>query len=85
MKKPVSFVYDGQAGDMLQEVAVHPAKIIGKAYKNAECLDFLWYNVTNMRTGVILMMGVIAGILVCAFVYVIRETLMTSGEEDTYS
>ncbi len=28
------------------------------------------------------MMGVIAGILVCAFVYVIRETLMTSGEED---
>ncbi len=28
------------------------------------------------------MMGIIAGILVCAFVYVIRETLMTSGEED---
>jgi hypothetical protein len=27
-------------------------------------------------------MGVIAGILVCAFVYVIRETLMSSGEED---
>lgn len=28
------------------------------------------------------MMSVIAGILVCAFVYVIRETLMTSAEED---
>lgn len=27
------------------------------------------------------MMGIIAGILVCAFVYVIRETLMP-GEED---
>jgi hypothetical protein len=31
------------------------------------------------------MMGVIAGILVCAFVYVIRETLMTTGEEDLES
>ncbi len=29
-----------------------------------------------------MMVGIIAGILVCAFVYVIRETLMTSGEED---
>ncbi|CAG7649391.1 hypothetical protein PAECIP111802_04478 [Paenibacillus allorhizosphaerae] len=28
------------------------------------------------------MVGVIAGILVCAFVYVIKETLMNSGEED---
>ncbi|MBP1154197.1 hypothetical protein ACVLD2_001901 [Paenibacillus sp. PvR052] len=28
------------------------------------------------------MSGVIAGILVCAFVYVIRESLMSSGEED---
>lgn len=28
------------------------------------------------------MTGVIAGILVCAFVYVIRETLMSAGEED---
>lgn len=28
------------------------------------------------------MMGIITGILVCGFVYVIRETLMDSGEED---
>lgn len=28
------------------------------------------------------MMSIIAGILVCAFVYVIRETLMNTGEED---
>lgn len=28
------------------------------------------------------MMSVVAGILVCAFVFVIRETLMTSAEED---
>jgi hypothetical protein len=31
------------------------------------------------------MMGVIAGILVCGFVFVIREALMTSGEEDLES
>jgi hypothetical protein len=28
------------------------------------------------------MMSVIAGILVCAFIFVIRETLMPSKEED---
>jgi hypothetical protein len=82
MKKPVFLVYDKPAGDMLVGGFVRSTKKFGKAYKNAECLDFLWYNGTNMRMGVILMMGVIAGILVCAFVYVIRETLMTSGEED---
>jgi len=27
-------------------------------------------------------MGVVAGILVCAFVYVIRASLIRSGEED---
>ncbi|WP_276322091.1 hypothetical protein [Paenibacillus thalictri] len=32
--------------------------------------------------GVIQMMGIVAGILVCAFVYVIKETLIGSGEED---
>jgi hypothetical protein len=31
------------------------------------------------------MMGIVAGILVCAFVYVIRETLMSTGEEDLES
>ncbi len=32
-----------------------------------------------------MMMGIIAGILVCGFVYVIRETLMGAGEEDLES
>jgi hypothetical protein len=31
------------------------------------------------------MMSVIAGILVCAFIFVIRETLTTSNEEDLES
>ncbi len=41
----------------------------------------LWYNGTITIGRVILMMGVIAGIIVCAFVYVIRETLMNAEED----
>lgn len=57
-------------------------KLFKNAIVGAELYGILWYNSTNMGMGVILMSGVIAGILVCAFVYVIRESLMSSGEED---
>jgi len=60
-------------------------KIKGDLDNCAEKKLILCYNGTNMRMGVIHMMGIVAGILVCAFVYVIRETLMGSGEEDLES
>ncbi|MNQ76791.1 hypothetical protein D3C85_916400 [compost metagenome] len=36
----------------------------------------------SYTSGVIQMTGVIAGIVVCSFVFVIRETLMHAGDED---
>ncbi|KRE70756.1 hypothetical protein [Paenibacillus sp. Soil750] len=36
----------------------------------------------SYTAGVIQMTGVIAGLVVCMFVFVIRETLMRAGDED---
>lgn len=36
----------------------------------------------SYTSGVIQMTGVIAGLVVCMFVFVIRETLMHAGDED---
>lgn len=58
-----------------------PKKTCARGRKRLIIHLALWYNGTITIGRVILMMGVIAGIIVCAFVYVIRETLMNAEED----
>ncbi|MGO4543602.1 hypothetical protein AB4Z29_02205 [Paenibacillus sp. 2TAB23] len=53
-----------------------------KRLQNTGFLSFLWYNRITFETVGVMSMSIIAGILVCAFVYVIRESLTAPGEED---
>ncbi len=53
-----------------------------KRLQNTGFLTFLWYNRITFETVGVMSMSIIAGILVCAFVYVIRESLTAPGEED---
>lgn len=62
-------------------------KKVESGYKNALFLRTLCYNETikahlsNYLDGVMIM-SIVAGLLVCAFVYVIRASLIHQGEED---
>lgn len=53
-----------------------------KRLQKAGFLHFLWYNGITFEMVGVIGMSIIAGILVCAFVYVIRESLTAPGEED---
>lgn len=52
------------------------------ACKNNVLLYFLWYNGITFEKFGVMRMSIMAGILVCAFVYVIRESLSAPGEEE---
>lgn len=42
----------------------------------------VWYNILTSTPDGVMAMSIIAGILVCAFVYVIRQALRAPKEED---
>lgn len=77
-----SYTYMSEDGHPSLKADENKINIKRKRLQNTGFLSFLWYNRITFETVGVMSMSIIAGILVCAFVYVIRESLTAPGEED---